>query len=405
MQPITPQNDDETVIVSTLAGGEEEGFADGKDRVARFNEPTGIAMDAAGNLYVADGENHRIRKVTPAGVVSTLAGGKKGFADGEGSAARFNIPYDIVIDTAGNLYVADGENHRIRKVTPEGVVSTLAGSGSTGCESGGFADGEGNSARFHHPCGIAMDAAGNLYVADTYNNRIRKVTPEGVVSTLAGSKRGFADGEGSAARFYVPSGIAIDAAGNLYVADEGNHRIRKVTPGGVVSTLAGGGEGGEALIGQMQRHLLQVVSTLEGEGEALPDEAVEIARKVFSTLAGGGEALRAAYGIVTLPAGGDEEADFVEDNESIDESECAGFEDGQGSAALFYRPTGIAIDAAGNLYVADSGNSCIRKVTPKGEVSTLADGEGCGIAIDAAGNLYVADTYNHRIRKIEIRHP
>ena len=343
------QNDDVTVIVSTLAGsGSESG-----DRISDDRKwmPQGIVIDATGNFYVTDTLNHRILKVTKKGEVSLLAGGKEGFANGQGSAARFSWPAGIAMDATGNLYVADSSNHRIRKVTPEGEVSTLAGGKK------GFADGQGSAARFNGPSAIAIDAAGNLYVADGVNNRICKVTPKGEVSTLAGGRRGFADGQGSAARFWGPSGIAVDAAGNLYVVDNNNYSIRKITPKGKVSTLAG-------------------------------DE----------------------------PDSEDEEQGSVNEEYGLDAEH--GFEDGQGSAAQFGGPCSIVIDAAGNLYVTDSHR--IRKVTPDGTVSTLAggeegfaDGEGSaaqfnqpfGIAIDAAGNLYVADTFNHRIRKIEFRRP
>ena len=368
-QPSLAQNEGETVIVSTLAGGGATGdvdtygggdFADGQGSAARFNEPTGIVIDAAGNLYVADSWNSSIRKVKPNGEVTTLAGnGKRGEVDGQGNAAYFHVLAGITIDAAGNLYVTDLWSGHIRKVTPEGKVSTLAG------DKWVLFDRQGSITQFGSPRGIAIDAVGNLYVVDGVSRgrnftselpppghqsepdiyRIYKVTPEGNVSTLAGGRKGFADGRGSAARFGYPTGIAIDAAGNLYVADRGNHRIRKVTPEGEVSTLAGGEQG---------------------------------------------------------------------------------FADGQGNAARFFWPDGIAIDAAGNLYVADMGNHRIRKVTPDGTVSTLAgsgptgydnggfaDGEGSaarfnsptGIAIDTVGNLYVADSKNHRIRKIEFRRP
>jgi len=312
-----------SVTVSTIAGTGAAGFADGVGEEAQFNFPSGIAFDAAGNLYVADGQNHRIRKVTPAGVVSTIAGSTQGFADGAGSEAQFAVPRGgIAFDAAGNLYVADLGNHRIRKITPEGMVSTFAD------------DLPGDPMGLYHPSGIAIDVAGNLYV--TSDSRILKITPAGEVSIFAGrtSDAGFTNGVGGSARFYFPDGIAIDAAGNLYVADTWNNRIRKVTPEGVVSTVAGGAQG---------------------------------------------------------------------------------FVDGAAAEARFNRPEGIAIDAAGNLYVADTNNNRIRKITPEGVVSTIAgstsgfaDGAGTAarfsrpsrIAIDAAGNLYVTDQSNHRIRKI-----
>ena len=325
----------ETVTVSTLAGNDKLGFADGQGSAAQFDLPSGITIDTVGNLYVADMVKHRIRKVTPKGEVTTLAGGQWGFADGQGSAAKFSDPHGITIDAMGNLYVADRGNHRIRKVTPKGEVSTLAGS-----DKGGFADGQGSTAQFYVPSGIAIDAAGNLYVADSGNRRIRKITPSGEVTTLAGSEKGFADGKGTAQ--FDRHGIAIDAAGNLYMTDRDRNLIRKVSPKGEVSTFAGGGKEG-----------------------------------------------------------------------------FAGFADGQGGAAQFYSPDSIALDAAGNLYVTDKINYRIRKITPKGEVSTLAgngkrgfaDGDeriaqfsaASGIAIDATGNLYVADF--SRIRKIVIQRP
>jgi len=240
------QNGGKTVIVSTLAGS-EKGFADGIGGAARFNGSSSIAIDTTGNVYVVDLGNHSIRKVTPKGEVSTLAGNEESHGYGFGDHAHFGLPGGIAIDVAGNLYVSGYDNHSIRKVTPEGEVSTFAGIEK------GFADGIGSAARFNYPGGIAMDAAGNLYVADTGNHSIRKVTPKGEVSTLAGSKEGFADDIGGAARFSHPEGITIDAAGNLYVADRDNLRIRRVTPKGKVSTLAGGKYGTADGIGSAAR--------------------------------------------------------------------------------------------------------------------------------------------------------
>jgi sugar lactone lactonase YvrE len=387
-------------VVSTLAGtrGQPPGSTDGIGGAAQFNDPSGIARDSAGNLYVADTGNGTIRKITPAGVVSTLAGSAgqviPGSADGTGTAAEFSGPKGVAADSAGNVYVADTYNHTIRKITPAALVSTLAGAALQS----GSADADGSAARFFSPNGAATDSAGNVYVADHGNYTIRKITSSGVVSTLAGTagQFGSADGIGAAARFhssfYTPGGIATDLAGNVYVADDGNDTIRKITPAGVVSTLAGtAGQPGSA----------------DGTGAA--------ARFYFSTgiatdsagnvyVADNGDAIRkiTPAGVVSTLAG---------------TAGQSGFADGIGAAARFYFPTGVATDSANNVYVADTDNHTIRKITPLGEVSTLAgvagqagsaDGSGGaarfnfpkGVATDSAGNVYVADTDNHTIRKI-----
>src|SRR5439155_793821 len=200
----------EPYAFTTLAGPANAGYgsADGTGSAARFRFPGSVAVDNAGSVYVADLGN-TIRQVTPAGVVTTLAGlaGNGGSADGTGSAARFNNPCGVAVDSAGDVYVADTDNDTIRQVTPGGVVTTLAGLAGKG----GSADGTGSAARFYYPVGVAVDSAGNVYVADYYNDTIRQVTPGGVVTTLAGSagRGGSADGTGSAARFYNPSGVAV----------------------------------------------------------------------------------------------------------------------------------------------------------------------------------------------------
>ncbi|MCH1463187.1 MAG: hypothetical protein L7U46_04820, partial [Candidatus Nanopelagicales bacterium] len=217
--------------VTTFAGG-AQGSADGTGADARFNSPPGVAVDGGGNVYVADYNNHTIRKITPAGVVTTLAGtaGSSGSADGTGADARFYYPWGVAVDGDGNVYVADENNHAIRKITPAGVVTTLAGT----AESSGSTDGTGADARFNRPHGVAVDGDGNVYVADGVNHTIRKITPAGVVTTLAGAARqnGFSDGRGPLARFNYPQGVAVDGDGNVYVADYNNHAIRKVTPAG-----------------------------------------------------------------------------------------------------------------------------------------------------------------------------
>ncbi|MBI3885015.1 MAG: SMP-30/gluconolactonase/LRE family protein [Opitutae bacterium] len=226
--------------ITTLAGtGGAAGSADGSGPAARFNQPNGIAVAGDGTLFVADTANGTIRRISVAGVVTTLAGSgaARGNADGTGAAARFNFPVAIAADGAGNLFVADTMNHTVRRVTPAGVVTTFAGSPG----SAGTADGMGLTARFNQPTGLAADAAGNVYVADTTNNTIRKISPLGAVTTLAGlaGVSGSADGAGSAALFNHPGGLAVDASGNIFVADTGNSTIRKITPAGLVTTLAG----------------------------------------------------------------------------------------------------------------------------------------------------------------------
>jgi sugar lactone lactonase YvrE len=227
-------------VVGTLAGSAKQGYADGTGTEVQFNWPFGVAVDSKDNVYVADTGNHRIRKISPAGVVSTLAGsGEEGYADGAGTEAQFYYPADVAVDRKGNIYVATG-NHRIRKITPAGVVTTLAGTGDEG-----YADGAGTEAQFGSLNGVTVDGRGNVYVADLDNHRIRKITPAGVVTTLAGNgDEGYADGTGTEAQFNQPFGVAVDGKGNVYVADTGNHRIRKISPAGVVSTLAGSGDRG-----------------------------------------------------------------------------------------------------------------------------------------------------------------
>jgi sugar lactone lactonase YvrE len=227
--------------VSTLAGTGKLGFTNGPAASATFTLPDGVAVDRAGNLYVTDVHNNAIRKITAAGVVSTLAGtGARGFTNGPGASARFDEPTGVAVDSAGNVYVVDGSNQAIRKITAAGVVSTLAGTGAQG-----FTNGPGARATFHDPMVVAVDGAGNVYVAETGNYAIRKITAAGVVSTLAGTgAQGFTSGPAARATFRWPTGIAVDRAGNVYVVDGGNQAIRKITAAGILSTLAGTGREG-----------------------------------------------------------------------------------------------------------------------------------------------------------------
>ena len=227
-------------VVTTLAGDRlTPGHTDGSGNAALFYFPKDVAVDREGNVYVADTDNHTIRKITNTGVVTTLAGlaRSEGSTDGTGGTARFTYPDGIAVDSSGNVYVADTYNSTIRKITNAGVVTTLAG---LAILSSGAVDGTGSAARFARPSDVAVDSSGNVYVADTNNHTIRKITNAGVVTTLAGlaGVSGSTDGTGSAARFYTPNGVAVDAGGTVYVADSGNNSIRKITSGGVVTTFS-----------------------------------------------------------------------------------------------------------------------------------------------------------------------
>jgi sugar lactone lactonase YvrE len=304
--------------VTTVAGS-NYGYSDGNVMSAMFNSTTGVCSDASGNLYVADESNNRIRKITTDGMVTTLAGsGLIGSTNGSGTSARFSAPHGLCVDAEGNVYVAERVSNRIRKITPNGTVSTFA----TG---------------FQNPYGVCIDKNGILYVADTYNHKIKKITPQGVVTTFAGSTNAYQDGQGTSAAFSYPEGICVDAEGNVFVADYRNQRIRKITPNGYVSTVAG---------------------------------------------------------------------------------TRIGYQDGEGAIAQFNYPAGITVDSLGNLYVAEEYNHTIRKIDTNGVVSTFAGTTGgyldgsvsvakffqpCGVYIDASNVIYVADQSNNKIRTITVR--
>ncbi|MGO4395254.1 NHL repeat-containing protein [Variovorax sp. M-6] len=320
--------------VTKLAGTGSPGSANGNGSAASFKLPFGLALDSSGNIYVSDWSNQLIRKVSPTRDVTTFAGsGQIGSDNGPALSATFSSPYSTAVDSIGNVYVADYANNQIRKISPASEVTTLAGSLTAGSS-----DGKGSAASFSNPTGVAVDANDNVYVADFENNLIRKINSLGEVTTLAGSgAAGSKDGVGADATFDGPVSVAVDARGNVYVGDYLNNMIRKITPSGSVTTLAG--------------------------------------------------------------------------------SRTEGSADGIGSAASFSNPAGVAVDANGSVYVADSGNHLIRRIGPTGIVRTLAgsagqygsvDGTGTSasfktpfsLAIDGNGTIYVADTYNHLIRKI-----
>ncbi len=236
-------------IISTLAGTGTAGFnGDGGQATnARLNLPNGVAVDGGGNVYIADTFNHRIRKVTPAGIISTVAGDGTAGSGGDGgvaTSAQLNNPYGVATDASGNLYIADASNYRVRKVTSAGIISTVAGTGTSGFGGDG---GPATAAQLNLLFDVTLDARGNLYIADSRNNRIRKVTPAGIISTVAGTSTADFGGDGGAAtsaQLNNPNGIAVDGGGNLYIADADNNRVRKVTPAGIISTVAGDGTAG-----------------------------------------------------------------------------------------------------------------------------------------------------------------
>ena len=340
---IPPKSDPEPIPsgnpqnVTTVAGSGNSGSSNGTVSTALFNAPRGLTVDASGNVYVADYDNHVIRKIEQNGSVITLAGsGSPGFTNAKGVLASFNHPRDVAVDSYGSVFVVDCENHCIRKITLTGYVSTFAGTGSAGST-----DGPGAAASFKSPSGITIDYYGTLYITDSGNHLIRKITPYGEVTTLAGTgSAGSVNGTGTAASFNNPFGIALGNSlsgfGYIVVADQSNNLIRKITFAGVVTTFAGSGS--------------------------------------------------------------------------------AGSDDGQGMAASFNNPYGITADHYGNVYVTNCNTHTIRKINSTGDVTTLA-GTGnigfanamvinasfnfpTGIVVDRQGSLYISDSGNNTIRKI-----
>jgi sugar lactone lactonase YvrE len=338
-------------LITTLAGNGTDGYSgDGSTATsAELNQPWDVALDPSGNLYIADASNNRIRKITAAtGIITTVAGnGTSGYSGGStATSVQLCFPEGVALDALGNLYIADSGNNRIRKVTAStGIITTVAGNGTAGYTGDGDAA---TSAELNEPIDVALDSSGNLYIVDQYNNCIRKVTSStGIITTVAGNGTAGYSGDGGAATsaelyFRWHGRVALDASGNIYIVDNFNNRIRKVTAAtGIITTVAGNG-------------------TLGYSGD-------------------GGAAT---------------------------------------SAEIAY-PVAVALDALGNLYIADEGNNRIRLVTAStGIISTMVgngtegySGDGGaatsaefdwpeGIALDSSGNLYIADTNNNRIRKV-----
>jgi streptogramin lyase len=316
----------------------------------------------------------------PTGVVTTFAGSTEGFENGASTTAKFGEMYGMVTDASGNVYIADYANNAIRKIATNGQVSTFVG-GTSGDE-----DGIGTEAQLRGPVDITIDASGNFYIAEYAGHRIRKVTAQGSTSILAGSPTaasGTDDGTGTSAYFSNPLGVTVNTDGNIYVTDR-DHAVRKITTGGVVTTIVGQITEGESVV------LLERAFGIEADGKGdliVADEEANAICKITTA------------GVVTKIAGS-----------------AAGFQDGTGAEAKFDEPLDVTVDKEGNIYVADYNNSRIRKITPAGVVTSLAgttdtgsnDGNGAnatfnnpgGLTIDKLGNLYVSDTENYLIRKI-----
>ncbi len=362
---------------------------------ARIGNVRGVAVDSQGNLYLADVDSDRVRKVDSSGVITTFAGtASSGYSgdNGPAIAARLNGPNGLAADEAGNVYIADTGNHRIRKVATSGVITTLAGTGAAGAAGDG---GPADAARLSSPGGLAVDRQGNLYIADAGNHRIRRVSSVGAISTVAGTGTAGYSGDGglaTAAMLFGPEGVSVDQDGNLYVAEETNGRVRKISIGGVITTVAGashfGGDGGPATSALLKYPLDVAVDSAGNlyiaDGFNFRVRKVD-ASGTIRTLAGNG-----TYG-------------YTGDG-------------GQATAAALRYPRGIVTDPAGNVYF--STEHAVRKVTPAGIISTLAGRDAAGYAgdgglatgaqlrtarglvIDGAGNLFIADDQNHRVRKV-----
>jgi sugar lactone lactonase YvrE len=400
-----------------------------------FNYPAGAVFDpVSGAIYVADTGNHTIRKVTIAGVVTTFAGtaGSAGSLNGTGNAALFNNPQGVAVDSSGNVYVADTGNHTIRKITPAGAVTTLAGTPGISGSTDGTQGSGGVPPLFYLPSSVAVDSSGNVYVADTRNYTIRKITAAGVVTTIAGSvgNVGSTDsptGPTTTARFNSPEGVAVDSSGHVYVADTGNHTIRKITlVGGLptgVTTFAGTAGIPGSTAGLAGRAVgatttaagfpvgTTVINTLgsAGYGSINAGDSVTFAGDPNTYLVTTGTADVTGGGAgssITLAAPG------------LLNAIPAGVTAITDSPAQFHSPQGVAVDSGANVYVADTGNQTIRQiVVGTGAVSTLAatagvsgsaDGTGGaaefyhpdGLTVGVGGNVYVADTYNFTIRTV-----
>ena len=405
---------DSNGVLTRVAGNSRPGYSgDGGPATSAqltltaYLEPKGVALDGSGNLYIADEGNQRIRKVSPNGIITTVAGGgTNGLGDGgPATSAQLKTPTGVAVDGSGNLYIVDYNTVSVRKVSPGGIITTVAGNGTNGYSGDG---GPATSAEFSFPFGVAVDGFGNLYIADSLNSRIRKVSPSGTITTVAGNGTFGYSGDGglaTAAQLDNPYGVTLDASGNLYIADQSNQRIRKVSPTGIITTVAGGsytgpglGDGGLATSAQLT---YPYGAAVDGSGNLyIADTYDRRIRRVSPS------------GIITTVAGNGAGGFYGMGGYSGD--------GGPATSAELNGPEDVAADGSGNLYVVDSRNNCIRKVSPSGTITTVAgngtagySGDGglatsaqlsnpYGVAADLSGNLYIADTGNNRSRRVSI---
>jgi hypothetical protein len=389
--------------ISTVVGDGTAGFAGdgGPATSAEIDNPQGVAVDAAGDLWIVDRDNRRIREVAPGGTISSPVGcGEYLFSGngGQASASEINTPIDVVANAAGDVYFSDSLDNEVREITPSGEVLDVAGDGEYGYSGDG---GPATSAELWDPQGLALDSAGNLYIADYYNNRIRKVTPAGIITTIAGyGTYGFRGDGGGATKAWLegPTAVAVNAAGDIYIADSGNDRIREVTPAwGEITTVAGDGTQGYS-----------------GDGGAGPSAEIDDPTGLAVDAAGDVYIADSVNNVIRelLPSG---------TITTFAGTGTAGFSGDGGPAAdaELSSPTGVAVDAAGDVLVADTGNDRIRSVSPAGTITTLAGtgavgatGDGgpanwarlsapSGVTAGPDGTVWIADTGNNRIRSIQ----
>lgn len=442
-------------VVSLVAGGNGSSeIADGPATgTGSFVNLSGLAVDASGNLYITELSPSKIRKISTSGIISTVAGtGTQGFSGDGGLAtsAQLNFPFGLAIDGTGNIYVADMFNNRVRKISTGGIITTVAGSASAGFSGDGFAA---TSAQLNQPEAVAVDGSGNLYIADVQNNRIRKVTTGGIISTYAGTGVYGSNGDGgpaTSAQLSSPSAVSVDGSGNLYITD-GNARVRKVTLGGTITTVAGtgtpgfSGDNGPAASAQMQG-VWGTMTDLSGN-LLICDESNQRIRKVASdgtitTFAGNGSNYIGNNGPATSAVLYNPDAVYTDhagnmyfpDKNTVLRVDAvtgtittfAGNGNGysatdgyQATAQPVWSPFGIWGDPAGNIYIGCAGDYTVRKVAPSGIMTKFAGtagtngysgngglatsaviGHAQGIVGDAAGNVYITDFDHSVIRKV-----